>query len=172
MCCIRPWYALLLASHDDHIPWQFLIGDGQVSLGSQVIKPNARKVRKLKDGVICGFAGATADAMTLFERLEMKLQARAIFRRTPRCCHCHFTHAMSMPLLPPSLSARSHPAVALPLTQPERSTFHSQSAGPLPLSCRQSAPWLAGASRNDARMRGEYTHWASNPIDSVSLDAC
>jgi len=50
-----------------------MIGDGQVTLGSQVIKPNARKVRKLKEGVICGFAGATADAMTLFERLEMKL---------------------------------------------------------------------------------------------------
>ena len=53
---------------------QFLIGDGQVSLGNQIIKPNARKVRQLKEGVICGFAGATADAMTLFERLEMKLQ--------------------------------------------------------------------------------------------------
>ena len=39
-----------------------------------MIKPNARKVRILKEGVICGFAGATADAMTLFERLEMKLQ--------------------------------------------------------------------------------------------------
>lgn len=56
---------------------QFLIGDGQVSLGPTIIKPNARKVRQLKEGVICGFAGATADAMTLFERLEMKLQARA-----------------------------------------------------------------------------------------------
>ena len=53
---------------------QFLIGDGQVSLGNQVIKPNARKVRQIKEGVICGFAGATADAMTLLERLEMKLQ--------------------------------------------------------------------------------------------------
>ena len=54
---------------------QFIIGDGQVSLGNNVIKENARKVRLLKEGVICGFAGATADAMTLFERLEMKLQA-------------------------------------------------------------------------------------------------
>lgn len=54
--------------------WQCIVGDGQVTLGSQVIKPNARKVRILKEGVICGFAGATADAMTLFERLEMKLQ--------------------------------------------------------------------------------------------------
>jgi ATP-dependent HslUV protease, peptidase subunit HslV len=50
-------------------------GDGQVSLGQTVIKGNARKVRPLGDGsVIAGFAGATADAMTLFERLEAKLE--------------------------------------------------------------------------------------------------
>jgi ATP-dependent HslUV protease subunit HslV len=50
-------------------------GDGQVSLGDTVIKANARKVRPLGDGsVIAGFAGATADAFTLFERLEAKLE--------------------------------------------------------------------------------------------------
>jgi ATP-dependent HslUV protease subunit HslV len=51
-------------------------GDGQVSLGQTVIKPNARKVRRLGgDGaVIGGFAGSTADAFTLFERLEAKLE--------------------------------------------------------------------------------------------------
>jgi ATP-dependent HslUV protease subunit HslV len=50
-------------------------GDGQVSLGQTVIKGNARKVRPLGQGkVIAGFAGATADAMTLFERLEAKLE--------------------------------------------------------------------------------------------------
>ena len=50
-------------------------GDGQVSLGETVIKANARKVRRLGDGaVIAGFAGATADAFTLFERLEGKLE--------------------------------------------------------------------------------------------------
>ena len=50
-------------------------GDGQVSLQSTVIKPNAKKVRRLGDGkVIGGFAGATADAFTLFERLERKLE--------------------------------------------------------------------------------------------------
>ena len=50
-------------------------GDGQVSLSNTVIKSNARKVRPLADGdVIAGFAGATADAMTLFERLEAKLE--------------------------------------------------------------------------------------------------
>ncbi len=50
-------------------------GDGQVSLGQTVIKPNARKVRRLGDGsVIGGFAGATADAFTLFDRLERKLE--------------------------------------------------------------------------------------------------
>ena len=52
-----------------------IAGDGQVSLGNTVIKANARKVRRLGDGgVIAGFAGATADAFTLFERLEGKLE--------------------------------------------------------------------------------------------------
>ena len=50
-------------------------GDGQVTLGNQILKANARKVRRLADGsVIAGFAGATADAFTLFERLEAKLE--------------------------------------------------------------------------------------------------
>ncbi len=50
-------------------------GDGQVSFGNTVMKANARKVRRLGDGsVIGGFAGATADAFTLFERLETKLE--------------------------------------------------------------------------------------------------
>jgi ATP-dependent HslUV protease, peptidase subunit HslV len=50
-------------------------GDGQVSLGQTVLKGNARKVRRLHDGrVIAGFAGGTADAFTLFERFEAKLQ--------------------------------------------------------------------------------------------------
>ena len=53
-----------------------IAGDGQVSMGNTVMKPNARKVRRLHDGsVIGGFAGATADAFTLFERLEKKLEA-------------------------------------------------------------------------------------------------
>ena len=50
-------------------------GDGQVSLGQTIVKGNARKVRRLAKGeVISGFAGATADAFTLFERLEAKLE--------------------------------------------------------------------------------------------------
>ena len=51
-------------------------GDGQVSLGNTVIKPNAKKVRRIgaEGTVIGGFAGATADAFTLFERLEKKLE--------------------------------------------------------------------------------------------------
>ena len=54
-----------------------IAGDGQVSMGNTVMKPNAKKVRRLgKDAkVIGGFAGATADAFTLFERLEKKLEA-------------------------------------------------------------------------------------------------
>ena len=50
-------------------------GDGQVSMGNTVMKGNARKVRRLyHDGVLAGFAGATADAFTLFERFESKLE--------------------------------------------------------------------------------------------------
>jgi ATP-dependent HslUV protease subunit HslV len=50
-------------------------GDGQVTLGNVVVKHSARKVRKLfKDQVLAGFAGATADAFTLFERFEAKLE--------------------------------------------------------------------------------------------------
>jgi ATP-dependent HslUV protease subunit HslV len=50
-------------------------GDGQVSAGATILKGNARKVRRLADGaVIAGFAGATADAFALFERLEQKLE--------------------------------------------------------------------------------------------------
>jgi ATP-dependent HslUV protease, peptidase subunit HslV len=52
-----------------------IAGDGQVSMGQTVMKPNAKKVRRLGDSaVIGGFAGATADAFTLFERLERKLE--------------------------------------------------------------------------------------------------
>ncbi len=52
-----------------------IAGDGQVTLGNSIIKSNARKVRRLgKGAVIAGFAGATADAFTLFERLEAKLE--------------------------------------------------------------------------------------------------
>ena len=80
MCCP-------MSKHDDQI-WHgttilsvrkdgkaVIAGDGQVSLGSTVIKSNARKVRRLGKGeVVAGFAGATADAFTLFERLEAKLE--------------------------------------------------------------------------------------------------
>ena len=53
-----------------------IAGDGQVSMGNTVMKPNAKKVRRIgeKGDVIGGFAGATADAFTLFERLEKKLE--------------------------------------------------------------------------------------------------
>jgi ATP-dependent HslUV protease subunit HslV len=52
-----------------------IAGDGQVSTGATILKSNARKVRPLGDGkVIAGFAGSTADALALFERLEQKLE--------------------------------------------------------------------------------------------------
>ncbi len=69
-----PWHGttILSARTSDKV---VVIGDGQVSMGQTVMKPNARKVRRLHDGsVIGGFAGATADAFTLFERLEAKLE--------------------------------------------------------------------------------------------------
>jgi ATP-dependent HslUV protease subunit HslV len=51
-------------------------GDGQVSIGQTIMKHNARKVRRLYQGrVLAGFAGATADAFTLFEKFELKLEA-------------------------------------------------------------------------------------------------
>lgn len=61
-------------------------GDGQVTLGSVIIKSNTRKVRRLgSDGeVIAGFAGATADALTLFDRLETKLEEHS--RQLVRAC--------------------------------------------------------------------------------------
>ncbi|MDR0525194.1 MAG: ATP-dependent protease subunit HslV [Spirochaetaceae bacterium] len=55
-----------------------MAGDGQVTVGDTVMKHNARKVRRLMDGkVLCGFAGATADAFTLFDRFEGKLKEYA-----------------------------------------------------------------------------------------------
>ena len=52
-----------------------MAGDGQVTMGETVMKNNAKKVRRLMDGkVLCGFAGATADAFTLFDRFEAKLK--------------------------------------------------------------------------------------------------
>ncbi len=52
-----------------------IAGDGQVSMGQTIVKGNARKVRRLAEGrVLAGFAGATADAFTLIERLEAKLE--------------------------------------------------------------------------------------------------
>jgi ATP-dependent HslUV protease subunit HslV len=70
----RSWHAttILTIRKDGRV---VIAGDGQVSLGATIIKSNARKVRTLGKGdVIGGFAGATADAFTLFERLETKLE--------------------------------------------------------------------------------------------------
>ena len=69
-----PWHGTTIVSvrKGDSV---VIAGDGQVSMGQTVIKHNARKVRPLgKGNVIGGFAGATADAFTLFERLEAKLE--------------------------------------------------------------------------------------------------
>ena len=63
---------ILAVRHQGHV---VLGGDGQVTLGQTVLKHNARKIRRLyQDRVLAGFAGAGADALTLFERFEAKLQ--------------------------------------------------------------------------------------------------
>ena len=51
-----------------------IMADGQVTMGSEIVKPNVKKVRIIEPGVVGGFAGATADAFTLFERLEQQLE--------------------------------------------------------------------------------------------------
>src|SRR5271156_518010 len=74
MSTMESWHGttILAVRKDDRV---VIAGDGQVSLGQTILKSNARKVRRLGDGkVIGGFAGATADAFTLFERLEAKLE--------------------------------------------------------------------------------------------------
>jgi ATP-dependent HslUV protease subunit HslV len=75
---LAPWHGttILLVRKGPEV---VLAGDGQVTVGATVMKSNARKLRRLgkADGpgqVIAGFAGATADALTLFERLEAKLE--------------------------------------------------------------------------------------------------
>jgi ATP-dependent HslUV protease subunit HslV len=70
----KTWYGTTIVSvrRGKHV---VVAGDGQVTLGSQIIKGQARKVRTLAGGqVLIGFAGATADAFALFERLEAKLE--------------------------------------------------------------------------------------------------
>ena len=64
-----------------------IAGDGQVTLGSAIIKSNAKKVRRIGNGkIIAGFAGSTADAFTLFERLEAKLEKHP--NQLLRACPC------------------------------------------------------------------------------------
>jgi ATP-dependent HslUV protease, peptidase subunit HslV len=80
----RTWHGttiLCLRKHGQVV----VAGDGQVSMGQTVVKSNARKLRRLGGGaVIAGFAGGTADAFALFERLEGKLEQYA--GQLPRAC--------------------------------------------------------------------------------------
>jgi ATP-dependent HslUV protease, peptidase subunit HslV len=63
---------VLAIRKDGHL---VMAGDGQVTMGETVVKHQAKKIRRLyNDGILCGFAGSTADAFTLFERLEGKLE--------------------------------------------------------------------------------------------------
>ena len=74
---IKNWHGttIILIRKDNDV---VVAGDGQVSLGNTIIKRTAKKVRKIeKRNVIAGFAGSTADSLTLFERLEAKLEKHA-----------------------------------------------------------------------------------------------
>ena len=77
MNTVEKWHGttiVLLRKNNETV----VAGDGQVSLGNTVLKSNAKKVRKIdKRNVIAGFAGSTSDALTLFERLEAKLEKHA-----------------------------------------------------------------------------------------------
>ncbi len=70
-----PWHGTTILSvrKGDQV---CVVGDGQITMGSMIVKPNAKKVRRLgpDNGVIAGFAGATADALTLLERLELRIE--------------------------------------------------------------------------------------------------
>ncbi len=61
-----------------------LVADGQVTMGGTIVKPNVKKTRRIGEHVVGGFAGATADAFTLFERLETKLEEHPGMHRAPR----------------------------------------------------------------------------------------
>ena len=79
-----------------------LVGDGQVSLGQTVMKRSARKVRKLHhDRIIAGFAGSTADAFTLFEKFDAKLQEfRGNLTRAAVADNCSSRRASNTRLTP------------------------------------------------------------------------
>ena len=70
-CSPRRWTTILCVRKDGQV---VLGGDGQVSQGSTVVKNSALKVRRIGPNVLVGFAGSTADALTLLERLERKLE--------------------------------------------------------------------------------------------------
>ena len=79
-------------------------GDGQVSMGNTVVKSTASKVRKIeKRDVVAGFAGSTADALTLFERLEGKLE-KHVFLIFPLIFQIKLMHLqLNLQILPPHL---------------------------------------------------------------------
>ena len=154
-----------------------IIGDGQVTAGSQIVKPNVKKVRRMQSGVIGGFAGSTADAFTLFERLEMKLeehpgewrQVLVMFaNRTARAVHCsphqlsellvytHFLHFSAAPLnfLSAAEGKESYPIRCTYVLFSKKQKSNSQF--PVPRSTGQlirAAVELAKAWRSDKYLR-------------------
>ena len=74
---------ILSVRHKGHVA---LIGDGQVTMGQSIVmKHTAKKVRRMyKDQIVAGFAGATADAFTLFERFDAHLEQTGVWKSWPR----------------------------------------------------------------------------------------
>ena len=164
-------------------------GDGQVTLDKTVMKDSAQKVRRLGDGrVLAGFAGSTADAFTLFERFEAKLQEHQATWRAPRGAGEGLAHR---PLPAPARGpARSSPTWSGPSSSPAPATSSSPTtASPpsAPAAPTRSPPrgpcWPALAAGRAADRRGSRcgspptsastptTNHASRSSDDCGTDA-
>ena len=123
-----------------------IAGDGQVSMGNTVMKPNARKVRRIGKGgpehgeVVAGFAGATADAFTLFERLEKKLEQYSgqLLRAAVEPC-VPTTRAATREAMRAEYRRMSSPAISLTALR-ALDLVLAQSAPPILLSAGVSPP--------------------------------
>jgi ATP-dependent HslUV protease subunit HslV len=144
-------------------------GDGQVSLGQTVMKGNARKVRRLyKGGVIAGFAGATADAFTLFERFEGKLEKHQghLTRAAVELAKDWRTDRM-LRRLEAMLCVADHEASLIisgtgDVLEPERDLMAIGSGG----AFAQAAAGRCWRTPNSAHARSSSAPWASPPTSA------
>ena len=161
-----------------------IAGDGQVSLGNTVLKGSARKVRRVgKDGkVIAGFAGATADAFTLFERLEAKLE-QFLSQLTRACVELAKDWRTDRYLRRlEAMMAVADAKVSLVLTgtgdvlEPEDGLIGIGSGGPYALAAARALLPLDGQdaeaiARRSLQIAGEICIYTNDQITVESLDA-